>query len=151
MKPNESKHLRGAGWIAAGLLALTHLIPATAAETNSSSNIGLKLLVEGLGAPETLVSIPDGSGRLLACLESHPSNFIAYAQAYHGVAIKMRDVERFFDRFIIREEDVLRINSAADVAAALESARQLGFKTSTGEGKPLKPLGAASAPVIPPP
>ena len=93
----------------------------------------------------------DGSGRLLACLESHPANFIAYAKAYHEVAVKMRDVERFFDRSTIREEDVLHIHPAADVAAALESARQLGFKTSTSEGKPLKPLGAASAVVVAPP
>jgi glucose/arabinose dehydrogenase len=50
--------------IAVGFLALAHFLPAIA-ETNATSNITLKLLVEGLGAPETLVSIPDGSGRLL--------------------------------------------------------------------------------------
>ena len=41
-----------------------------AAETNSSSNIGLKLLADGLGAPETLVPIPDGTGRLLVADQS---------------------------------------------------------------------------------
>ncbi len=65
MKLYESKHNWTARLTAVVLFALIHFIPATAAETNSSSNIGLKLLVEGLGAPETLVSIPDGSGRLL--------------------------------------------------------------------------------------
>jgi glucose/arabinose dehydrogenase len=48
-----------------GLLALVQLLPATIAETNATSNVGLKLLVDGLGAPETLVSIPDGTHRLL--------------------------------------------------------------------------------------
>ena len=65
MKPYESKHISCARLSAIGLLALTHFIPATAAETNSSSNIGLKLLTEGVGAPVALASIPDGSGRLL--------------------------------------------------------------------------------------
>ena len=65
MKTDESKHIPGARLIAIGLLALTHFTPATAVETNSSSNIDLKLLAEGLGAPVTLVSIPDGTGRWL--------------------------------------------------------------------------------------
>ena len=64
MKPYESKRTGCVRLIAVGLLALAHCMPAIA-ERNSSSNITLKLLVEGLGAPETLVSIPDGSGRLL--------------------------------------------------------------------------------------
>lgn len=38
---------------------------AMAGETNAVSNIGLKLIAEGLNAPTALVSIPDGSGRLL--------------------------------------------------------------------------------------
>lgn len=46
------------------LLALLALRPA-AAETNTASNIGLRLLADGLGAPIALASIPDGSGRLL--------------------------------------------------------------------------------------
>src|SRR5688572_9511755 len=50
--------------VLAVLLALVALRPA-AAETNASSNIGLKLLADGLGAPIALASIPDGSGRLL--------------------------------------------------------------------------------------
>jgi glucose/arabinose dehydrogenase len=49
----------------ATLLALTPFTPATAVETNTSSNIGLKLIAEGFGAPSVLVSIPDSSGRLL--------------------------------------------------------------------------------------
>ena len=63
MKTRESKSY----WtmLIAGLSALIAFTAAKAAETNSASNIDLKLLAEGLGAPETLVSIPDGSGRLL--------------------------------------------------------------------------------------
>jgi len=64
MKTPETKRI----WsipIMVGLITLMPFVRASAVETNSSSNIGLKLLVEGLGAPETLVSIPDGSGRLL--------------------------------------------------------------------------------------
>jgi glucose/arabinose dehydrogenase len=38
---------------------------ANASETNTSSNIGLKLVAEGLKAPIGLVSVPDGSGGLL--------------------------------------------------------------------------------------
>jgi glucose/arabinose dehydrogenase len=49
----------------AALLALAPFTPATAAETNSTSNIGLMLMAEGFGAPIGLVPIPDGSGRLL--------------------------------------------------------------------------------------
>lgn len=41
-----------------------------AVETNTGSNIGLKLIAEGLNAPTTLVSIPDGSGRLLVADQS---------------------------------------------------------------------------------
>ena len=51
------------GCVALVILALTVSRPG-AAETSSPSNIGLKLLVEGLGAPVALASIPDGSGRL---------------------------------------------------------------------------------------
>jgi glucose/arabinose dehydrogenase len=49
----------------AALLALGSAQLSNAAETNTASNIGLKLLVEGLGAPIALAAIPDGSGRLL--------------------------------------------------------------------------------------
>ena len=65
MKPYELKPISASRLIAIGLLTLSHFIPTTAAEANSNSNIGLKLLVEGLGAPETLVAIPDGTRRLL--------------------------------------------------------------------------------------
>src|SRR4051812_19119515 len=34
-------------------------------KVDAASNIGLKLLTEGLGAPIGLVPVPDGSGRLL--------------------------------------------------------------------------------------
>jgi glucose/arabinose dehydrogenase len=47
------------------LLALNSPRPSMAGETNAASNIGLKLIAEGLNAPIVLVSIPDGSGRLL--------------------------------------------------------------------------------------
>ena len=59
MKPNPLKHL------AVGLLALSTFGSALAAETSSTSNIGLKLVAEGLGAVDALISIPDGSGRFL--------------------------------------------------------------------------------------
>ena len=49
----------------AALLALIPFTPTLGGETNAVSNIGLKLLAEGLNAPIVLVSIPDGSGRLL--------------------------------------------------------------------------------------
>ena len=49
----------------AALLALASSQLAIAAETHAGSNIGLKLIAEGLNAPIVLVSIPDGSGRLL--------------------------------------------------------------------------------------
>ena len=47
------------------LLALNSSRPSMAGETNAASNIGLKLIAEGLNAPIVLVSIPDRSGRLL--------------------------------------------------------------------------------------
>ncbi len=65
MKNYNSKRRWLLRFFAVGLFALTPLDCLRAAETNSGSGIGLKLLAEGLGAPETLVSIPDGSGRLL--------------------------------------------------------------------------------------
>jgi hypothetical protein len=49
----------------AALFALTVTRPTAAAEADAGSNIGLKLMVEGIGAPTALVSLPDGSGRLL--------------------------------------------------------------------------------------
>jgi len=47
------------------LFALSSFQRSSAAETNSGSNIGLKLIAEGLNAPTVLVSMPDSSGRLL--------------------------------------------------------------------------------------
>jgi len=47
------------------LLTFTVSRPTAVAETNNSSNGGLKLITEGLGAPMALAAIPDGSGRLL--------------------------------------------------------------------------------------
>jgi glucose/arabinose dehydrogenase len=43
---------------------------AAVAETNSASNIGLKMITEGLRAPMALAAIPDGSGRLLLAEQS---------------------------------------------------------------------------------
>jgi hypothetical protein len=40
------------------------------AETNIASNIGLKIITEGFGAPIALAAIPDGSGRLLLAEQS---------------------------------------------------------------------------------
>jgi glucose/arabinose dehydrogenase len=51
--------------VLAMLIALAGLPPAVGAEASAGSTIGLKLMVEGIGAPMVLVSIPDGSGRLL--------------------------------------------------------------------------------------
>src|SRR5436305_4885893 len=53
-----------------GLVALGSFQRSNAAETNVGSNIGLKLITEGFGAPSVLVSIPDGSGRLLVADQS---------------------------------------------------------------------------------
>jgi glucose/arabinose dehydrogenase len=64
MNIDNSKHIRRVGALALALTFFGLVTSASRAETNSSI-IGLKLLAEGLGAPETLVSIPDGSGRLL--------------------------------------------------------------------------------------
>lgn len=52
------------------LLGLNSLSLATAAETSAGPNISLKLIAEGLSAPNVLVSIPDGSGRLLVADQS---------------------------------------------------------------------------------
>jgi len=49
----------------ATLLTLNAIRPATGAETDAGSAIGLKLIAEGLNAPSVLISIPDESGRLL--------------------------------------------------------------------------------------
>jgi len=46
-------------------LAFAGVLPRAIAESNSVSNIGLKLITEGLGAPMALAAIPDGSGRIL--------------------------------------------------------------------------------------
>src|ERR1051325_8651034 len=61
--------LRTVGLLTA-LLALSSSRLSIAAETNTASNIGLKLIAEGLNAPLVLVSIPDGSGRLLVADQS---------------------------------------------------------------------------------
>src|SRR5689334_20565204 len=66
LNPNSRALLPTVGLLA----ALLALMPSTAAETNSGSNIGLKLITEGLNAPIVLVSIPDGSGRLLVADQS---------------------------------------------------------------------------------
>ncbi len=53
-----------AGVLAACLIAVTRH-PVLGADAEPTSNAALKLIAEGLGAPIALVSIPDGSGRLL--------------------------------------------------------------------------------------
>lgn len=52
------------------LLAFAGSQPAAVAETNNVSNIGLKLVAEGMGAPMALAALPDGSGRLLLAEQS---------------------------------------------------------------------------------
>jgi glucose/arabinose dehydrogenase len=54
----------------ATLLTLGSIHSVNAVETNAGSNIGLKLIAEGLNAPTVLVSIPGGSGRLLVADQS---------------------------------------------------------------------------------
>jgi glucose/arabinose dehydrogenase len=51
--------------VLAALLTLTAFRPASGAEADAGSAIGLKLIAEGFSAPVVLVSIPDASGRLL--------------------------------------------------------------------------------------
>ncbi len=67
MKTHNSNYHSPRRWLTVGLLAalLAPSLPVAAAETNFGSNIGLKLIAEGLGAPMALVTIPDGTGRLL--------------------------------------------------------------------------------------
>jgi glucose/arabinose dehydrogenase len=52
------------------LMAFAAARAGAVAETNIASNIGLKLVTEGLGAPMALAAIPDGSGRLLLAEQS---------------------------------------------------------------------------------
>ena len=74
MNTHDSKHRLRVRLLTVGLLAALHSLSsfqlAMAAETNAASNIGLKLIAEGLNAPTVLVSIPDGSGRLLVADQS---------------------------------------------------------------------------------
>jgi glucose/arabinose dehydrogenase len=71
MNTHDLKQSSPARWLTRWLgvlLALNSfqaLQTTIAAEANAGSNIGLKLIAEGLNAPTALVSIPDGSGRLL--------------------------------------------------------------------------------------
>lgn len=60
----------------ATLLALSASRPATGAEANASTSIGLKLITEGLGAPTVLVSVPDGSGRMLLAEQAGVIHFL---------------------------------------------------------------------------
>jgi glucose/arabinose dehydrogenase len=52
------------------IMALAAARAGSVAETNIASNIGLKIITEGLGAPMALAAIPDGSGRLLLAEQS---------------------------------------------------------------------------------
>jgi glucose/arabinose dehydrogenase len=56
--------------LGACLVVLATLPPLSGAEANASSNIGLKLVAEGLSAPMALASLPDDSGRLLLAEQS---------------------------------------------------------------------------------
>lgn len=51
-------------------LAFAAVLPRALAESNNVSNIGLKLITEGIGAPMALAPIPDGSGRMLLAEQS---------------------------------------------------------------------------------
>src|SRR6185503_19472779 len=52
------------------LVTLAAWQPPVIADTSNVSNIGLKLMTEGLGAPMALAAIPDGSSRLLLAEQS---------------------------------------------------------------------------------
>ena len=65
MKTDKSKYRLLTLGLLAAQMGFAVLSPARAAEASAGSNIGLKLLAEGFGAPAALLSIPDGSGRLL--------------------------------------------------------------------------------------
>ena len=64
MKQNSRIHSLTVGLLAA-LLGLASSQLSIAADADAGSNIGLKLMAEGFGAPIGLAPIPDGSGRLL--------------------------------------------------------------------------------------
>src|SRR5688572_19296472 len=74
MNTHDLKHGSRVRWLTlgllAGLIALSSFQLPIAAETNAGSNIGLKLIAEGFNAPTVLISIPDGSGRLLVADQS---------------------------------------------------------------------------------
>jgi glucose/arabinose dehydrogenase len=61
--PALHRHIRAA--LLAAFLVIAALCPAGRALAEGGPAIGLKLVAEGFGAPMALVSIPDGSGRLL--------------------------------------------------------------------------------------
>ncbi len=52
------------------LLALATLPPTASAQSTNASNIGLKLITEGIGAPMAVAPISDGSGRMLLAEQS---------------------------------------------------------------------------------
>jgi glucose/arabinose dehydrogenase len=54
----------------AACLVLVALRPAGGAEADAGSNLGLKLMAEGLSAPMAMAALPDGSGRLLVAEQS---------------------------------------------------------------------------------
>lgn len=63
-------HLILTAWVLFALLSHYGLMPRVVAESNKVSSIGLRLVAENLGAPISLASIPDGSGRLLLAEQS---------------------------------------------------------------------------------
>ena len=52
-------------FILLSFLAFAAVLPHAMAESNNVSNIGLKLITEGIGAPMALAPFADGSGRML--------------------------------------------------------------------------------------
>lgn len=63
--PRRKTVIKVSAQIAAGCLALTAFHPTAGAAADANTAIELKLVAEGFSAPSVLVSIPDGSGRLL--------------------------------------------------------------------------------------
>jgi glucose/arabinose dehydrogenase len=98
--------------------ALLTAISLTAAETNSNSRIGLKLLAEGLGAPETLVSIPDGSGRLLL------------AEQAGTIQLLDRDGKKADKPFLDLREKIVKLGSGMEERGLLGLALHPQFKSN---------------------
>jgi glucose/arabinose dehydrogenase len=106
-----------AALLAAGLV-LVALRPASAAEADTGSNIGLKLMAEGLSAPMALASIPDGSGRLLVAEQSGV------------ISLHDRDGKKSEPLFLDLRERMVAINKGMEERGLLGLALHPQFKSN---------------------